>query len=197
MVSGETNIDLPKHNPNLHIDKLILDPPARANPKALSAIEASDYIIISPGDLFTSTLPNFLVDDVAEAVSSAKAIRIYVCNLMTKHGETTGFAAQDHVRTIHQYLGRACIDVVLINSAEPSLSQAEEYARESSFPVKYSAASLLDEGVSRVIESALMSAHSLIRHDTNKVAWELFKLIPYILGNHDFVGLIHNLAYLL
>jgi uncharacterized cofD-like protein len=176
-VSGETNIDLPKHNPDLRIAKLFLDPAASANPKALAAIEAADYIILSPGDLFTSTLPNFLVGNMAEAVVNAKALRIYVCNLMTKHGETTGFTAEDHIRTLHHYLGRPCIDAVLVNSAEPTAAQIAEYAEENAYPVKFDEAALWDLGVKQVIASRLMSAHSLIRHDTNKVAWELFKLI--------------------
>ncbi len=176
-VSGETNIDLPKHNPSLRISKIFLNQHAKANPKALQAISEAKFIIVSSGDLFTSTLPNFLVQDVAQAVANAEARRIYVCNLMTKHGETTGFTATDHVREIHKYLGRQCLDVVIVNSGKPSPTQAAEYAEEGSFPVEYNIESLLAEGVRRVVESEVMSGHSLIRHDSNKIAWELFKLI--------------------
>jgi uncharacterized cofD-like protein len=177
VVSGETNIDLPKHNPALKISRIYLDPPARANPKVLEAIDEAGFIILSPGDLFTSTLPNFLVEDVAHAVASARAKRIYVCNLMTKRGETAGFTAQDHVRKIHHYLGRRCIDAIIVNNRQPSPEQAAEYASENAFPVNYDLPSLKEEGVKTIVESDVMSARSLIRHDTNKIAWEIFKLI--------------------
>lgn len=178
IVSGETNIDLPKHNPDLRISRLFLEPRrAKANPKALRALEAADFIIISPGDLFTSTVPNFLVEDVAEAVVKARGTRVYICNLMTKNGETNDFTAVDHVRTIHNYLYARCIDVVVVNSAAPSPAQVDEYTAENAFPVTYNVQSLLDEGVKRVIESELTSRHSLIRHDPYKIAWELFKLV--------------------
>ncbi len=176
-VSGETNIDLPKHNPDLRITRLFTEPLARANPKALEAIENASYIIISPGDLYTSTLPNFLVSGIPQAVVNSDALRIYVCNLMTKHGETTKFAAADHVRVIHEYLGKRCIDIVIVNSKKPSDEQAEEYITERSFPVAYNVESILAEGVGRVIESEVMSLHSLIRHDSVLIAWELFKTI--------------------
>lgn len=177
VVTGETNIDLPKHNPDLRIENLYLDPSAKANPRALGAIAEANFIIISAGDLFTSILPNFLVEGVADAVANAPAKRIYVCNLMTKYGETTGFTATDHVRTIHQYLGKRCIDIVIVNTRSPSPSQAAEYQVEDAFPVEYDVPSLREEGVRWVVESDVMSSKSLIRHDTNKIAWEIFKLI--------------------
>ncbi|MCP4599413.1 MAG: YvcK family protein [Proteobacteria bacterium] len=177
IISGETNIDLPKHDPDLRISTLFIEPLARANPKALQAIEEANYIIISPGDLYTSTLPNFLVSGVSRAITDADALRVYVCNLMTKHGETTGFTAADHVRVIHEYLGEKCIDIVIVNNKEPSQKQAGEYIAEKSFPVVYDVESILAEGVEKVIESNVMSPHSLIRHDSIKIAWELFKVI--------------------
>ncbi len=177
VVTGETNIDLPKHNPDLKIERLYLSPSAEANPRALNAIGDADFIVISPGDLFTSILPNFLVGDVANAVVHARAKRIYVCNLMTKHGETNGFTATDHVRTLHQYLGKRCMDIVIVNTRRPSPAQSLEYESENSFPVAYNVTSLLEEGVQQIVESDVMSAKYLIRHDTNKIAWEIFKLI--------------------
>lgn len=177
IIHGETNIDLPKHNPDLHIRKLHLNPSAKANPKALSAIQNAECIIVSPGDLFTSTLPNFLVDDIARAFSESSALKIYVCNLMTKRGETTGFSAQDHVRALHRYIGKRCIDVVIVNSLAISDARMADYAKEHSHPVSYTVPSLLEEGVQMVVESDVASAHSLIRHDSSKIAWEIFKLI--------------------
>lgn len=176
-VAGETNIDLPKHNADLKIERLSLAPSVRANPIAIRAIEEASFIIVSPGDLFTSTLPNFLVDDVANAMVSTRARRIYVCNLMTKHGETTDFTASDHVRAIHDYLGAACVDDIIVNTMVPSPEQAKKYALERAVPVAYDVSSLVEEGVKQVVEAEVMSSRSLIRHDPHKIAWELFKLI--------------------
>jgi uncharacterized cofD-like protein len=177
IVDGETNIDLPKHDPNLRISRIFLSRPANANPRAISSLQEADSIIISPGDLFTSTLPNFLVDGIKETFSSSRALKIYVCNLMTKHGETLGFSAADHVRAVHQYIGKRCIDAVIVNSSDILDERILEYAKEHSHPVKYDIQSLLDEGVTMVVESDVVSPYSLVRHDSGKIAWELFKLM--------------------
>jgi uncharacterized cofD-like protein len=177
IVSGETNIDLPKHNADLQIAKLYIEPSAKVNPKATSAIERADCIIIAPGDLYTSTLPNFLVPGIPEAIAGSKALRIYVCNLMTKHGETTGFSAADHIRVLHHYLGRNCIDLTIVNNRKPSAEKAAEYSEEKSFPVEYDVASIQAQGVGQVVEADVMSKKTLIRHDPMKVAWELIKII--------------------
>jgi len=177
LISGESNIDLPKHNPNLKIDRLFIEPPANPNPKALRAIKEAEYIIISPGDLFTSTLPNFLVKGISDAIYASRATLIYVCNLMTKHGETTNFTASDHIRVIHEYLGHPLIDTVIVNKKAPPPKMAKEYAAEKSFPVEYDIESIYAEGVNTVIESNVMSQKTLIRHDPMKISWELIKIV--------------------
>ncbi len=177
IVSGETNIDLPKHNPNLKIDRLFIEPPANPNPKAIEAIEAADHIVISPGDLYTSTLPNFLFKGIVDAIVDSEAKLIYVCNLMTKPGETTDFTASDHIRVIHNYLGTRFVDCVIVNRKAPSSIMSKEYANENSFPVKYDIDSIKSEGVKTIIESNVVSQKTLIRHDPMKVSWELIKII--------------------
>lgn len=177
IVSGETNIDLPKHDGDLRIKRLFSDSDVKVNPKAIRAIEEAEFIIISPGDLYTSTLPNFIVRKVPEAIRSSAAVKIYVCNLMTKHGETSGFDATDHVRVIHQYLGAPCLDIVVVNSRAPDPQRVAEYEAEKSFPVNYSVDSLKAEGVREVIEADVTSSSTLIRHDPMRVSWQLIKII--------------------
>ncbi len=177
VVSGETNIDLPKHNPDLKIERLFVEPAAEANPRALRAIQDAEYIVISPGDLYTSILPNFLVSGVKEAVAESTGMIIGVCNLMTKHGETTGFTATDHARVLHEHLGGRKIDLYIVNRSRPGESLLEKYKEENAHPVEYDVESLKKEGVKKVIEADVMSAHSLIRHDSTRIAWEVFKTI--------------------
>ncbi len=177
IISGETNIDLPKHNADLRIAKLFIEPAAEVNPKAIRAVEEADCIIISPGDLYSSILPNFLVSGMPEAIANADALKIYVCNLMTKHGETTAYSAAEHVRVLHQYLGRQCIDMVLVNKSQPSPERVEGYIAEKSYPVNYDIEAILNQGVGQVVEADVMNKKVLIRHDPMKIAWELIKII--------------------
>src|SRR3989338_8374742 len=108
----ETNIDIPKHDGSLRIKKIWLDPKARVNPKAEDAIGVADLIIIGPGDLYSSLIPNLLVDGMAEAIRKSPAKKVYVANLMTKFGETHIFKAEDFIKEIEKYIA---IDFALFN----------------------------------------------------------------------------------
>ena len=83
------------------IRRIFLEKPAPACKEALEAIRRADMIILGPGDLYTSILPNLLVDGMTEAIAASRAEKVYVCNLMTKHGETDGYHASDFVRKVH------------------------------------------------------------------------------------------------
>jgi len=98
IISGETNIDIPKHNGKLKIKRVFLKPKAKAYPKALEAIRKANIIIIGPGDLYSSLAQIFLVEGMAESISKSKAKKVYICNLMTKHGETNNYTVQDFVK---------------------------------------------------------------------------------------------------
>lgn len=103
-IIGETNVDIPKHDGNLKIVRAHLIGENSLNPKAREAIENSDYIIIGPGDLYTSIIPNLLVNGMREALTNTKATIIYICNIMTKHGETNGFGAIEFVDVLESYI---------------------------------------------------------------------------------------------
>lgn len=119
VVSGETNIDVPKHNGNLGIKNVFLDPPAKAYPKAIEAINDSDMVVIGPGDLYSSLAQILLVDDVPEAIKESGAKKVYVCNLMTKYGETNDFTVLDFTQEIEKRLGGE-VDYVIYNTTTPS-----------------------------------------------------------------------------
>ena len=103
--------------------------------EALRAIKRADIIVIGPGDLYTSVLPNLLVQDVAEAIHMSGAQTIYVCNLMTKRGETEGFKVSDFVRQIHQYLGGR-VDRVIAHDGSFPPHLLGRYAEEAQHPVE-------------------------------------------------------------
>ena len=137
-ICGETDIDTRGNNnpqPLSPIKQLRLLPPdAPGCPPAIRAIRRADTIIIGPGDLYTSLIPNLLVPEVAKAVRESDAEKVYVCNLMTKHGETDNYKASDFVSAIHRYLGGS-VDRVIVNSGLFPADLLQAYAAQLSFPV--------------------------------------------------------------
>ena len=112
------------------IKKLLLIPRAKANQKALKAIEQADLIIIGPGDLYCSIVPNFLVQGLPQAIGKSKAKKIYICNLMTKKGHTDNFSLNDFVETVEKYLGQDVIDFVIFNTKKPAQQILNRYTQE-------------------------------------------------------------------
>lgn len=114
-ISGETNIDVPQHNPNLRIDNISIRPHVRALPQAVRAIVNADVVILTIGDLYTSVIPNILVPGIAKALRTTKAHVIYTCNRVWKRGETNRFSALEYVKTIDRYIGARRIDTVIVD----------------------------------------------------------------------------------
>lgn len=175
VVAGEANIDVPKHNPSIPIRRVYLDPEARANPEAVDAILASDLIVLAPGDLYTSTIPNLLVQGIPQALQETRARIVYVVNMMTKYGETDGYAASHHVSKIAQYAGRVP-DAVLAHSRKVPPALADRYLTERSHPVRIDVDNLRRLGVRTMRRADLMSATSLVRHDSARTAKALMAL---------------------
>ena len=128
-IVGEANIDVPKHNSNLRIKNVYLEPKAKAYSKALKAIENADLITIGPGDLYSSLAQVLLVDGIPQALKKSKAKKIYICNLMQKHGETDHFMVQDFVAQIEKLLGGA-VDFVIYNETKPEIQRIALYKKE-------------------------------------------------------------------
>jgi uncharacterized cofD-like protein len=176
IIRGETNIDIRRVRPHLRIIDVYLDPPATAYPAAVQAIEGADIVVIGPGDLYSSVIPNLLVEGIPDAIAQTKAKVVYVCNLMTKHGETDGFTACDFVREIERYLGTGDgLDAVLVSEGDLPGDLLEKYAKELSFPVKpeVSACQCL---VPQVIVGSLAAPGILWRHDADALADALLSL---------------------
>ena len=177
IIKGETNIYVRRVRPDLKIIDVYLDPPAEVYPPAAQALLAADVIVIGPGDLYTSVIPNLLVDGVPEAIATSSAKVVYVCNLMTKHGETDGFRASDFILEIRRYLGSAeRLDAAIVNQGEAPEALLEQYRQEHSFPVEPD----LDrcrELVPQVIVGSLAASGTLWRHDPDKLAAAVLEVV--------------------
>lgn len=174
-IIGETNIDIPKHDGNLKIKKVWLKLPVKINPNAKKAILEADAVIIGPGDLYTSVIPNLLVGGMKEALKKTKAKIIYLSNVMTKFGETNDFKASDFIKTIVSYLGEGVLDFALVNKSKPLRSVLSAYSKEKAYFVE------ADEELGKiknisVIKADLLRKGKLLRHDSEKIA-RLIKMI--------------------
>jgi uncharacterized cofD-like protein len=166
VLRGEASIDTLGHMLDAPVLSVYLDPPASAFPEAIAAIRDADLVIIGPGDLYTSVVPNLLVSGVREAIGEGNANVLYVCNLMTKANETPGYTVGDFVGTIGMYLGDAHLDAVLYNVAWPTL-KLEDYAVEGSTPVECDPARTPED----LLEPHdLLAVGTFIRHDPQKLA---------------------------
>lgn len=169
-IVGETDIDIPKHNGDIPIREAFLLGGGRLNPRAREAIENSDYIIIGPGDLYTSLVPNLLCAGMVDALRTTRARIIYVCNVMTKYGETGGFAVEDFVRVLEQYLGEGRIDYLLVNSGELRPDLVAKYQAEGKSPVYLRDRDALIRRGIKLVERDFTSETDYIRHDPRKLA---------------------------
>ncbi len=178
MVKGQRAIKSLSEARRLPIRNLAITPAtARALPEAIEAILAADVITLGPGSLFTSVIPNLLVDGIAEAIGRSQAVKIYICNVMTEADETDGFTAEDHVAELLS-LGRGLkLDYALFNSAPISADMRERYAAEKACvldppPGEYSAS-----GEVRFISIPLASEARAVRHDPDKLSRAVFALL--------------------
>lgn len=149
-----------------------------AVPAAIEAIESADAIILGPGSLYTSIMPNLLVDGVANALKKSKAIKIYICNVMTQPGETDRYTAAQHAKAILDHTGRGAIDYVLVNST-PIPEKMWKGTKSRPVEIDEDKVNALGMGL---IKADLMSASEVGRHDPDKLCAAVMKII-YTLGN--------------
>ena len=168
LVKGETNIDIPRHDGFLKIKKVWLKPPVSINPDARKAILEADAVIIGPGDLYTSLVPNLLVGGMKDALRKTRGKVIYFVNTMTKFGETHGFQASDFLSVVESHLGRGTVDFVVINKTKPTPNRLRPYAEEKSEFVNADLDNLSKKPVPVV--TSLIRRSGLLRHDPEKVA---------------------------
>jgi uncharacterized cofD-like protein len=151
------------------------DPP-RALPQAVSALTGADVVVLGPGSLYTSVIPNILIPEIRGALISTRAWVVYVCNVMTQPGETDGYTAADHLDALQRHGLSGAIDVVLVNDEPVSGELVESYAREGARPVVVDAARLRDMGV-KVAHAPVIAQSQVVRHDPERLARAVLHLV--------------------
>jgi uncharacterized cofD-like protein len=165
-VHGETRITASRSP----IKSLSLSPRrVRTLPKAVEAIKQADLILLGPGSLYTSILPNLLIPEISNAIAKSKAPRVYIANLMTQPGETAGYALADHLRAIQKHVPHRVIDWVVANRQPVSPDVARRYHADGAEPVAVDLPALQKLGF-RVILDNLLEEHGVIRHNTKRLS---------------------------
>jgi uncharacterized cofD-like protein len=171
-VRGETNITASKRRiVTLHLEPAHADP----LPETLEAIRRADLITIGPGSLFTSLVPNVLVHGIPEALGETRALRVFICNLMTQANESIGLSASEHIEKIYEHAGRPIFDYALLNTAPVSHSVLERYAAEGAEPIACDSARVAALGVQPIC-GEYSHEGDVLRHDYDRVATELLRL---------------------
>jgi uncharacterized cofD-like protein len=176
-VRGETRITASR----VPIKKLELSPRrVKPLPLAIDAIRQADLILLGPGSLYTSVLPNLLIPEVASAIARSKAPRVYIANLMTQPGETAGYALADHVRAIQKHATRPLVDFVVANRQPVSPRVARRYRAQGAEPVLIDLPELYRLGCQVVLDN-LLDERTVIRHNHRRLARLL--LDKFVYGN--------------
>jgi len=171
VVAGETNISRSRKR----IARLRLVPRrVRPMPEVLAALREADLILVGPGSLYTSILPNLLVEEVVDVIAHSRATRVYVANLMTQPGETQHYSVADHVRAIYDHTRRSLFDFVVVNRTAVSPRLLRRYRAQGAEPVDPSFDALARMGLSCVTGDFLRQ-DGLVRHDESKLSKLLLK----------------------
>jgi uncharacterized cofD-like protein len=186
-IFGETHIDeVEKADKRAKIVRAYLEPKAQINEDAAKAIEEADYILIGPGDLYTSIIPNLLVEGTSKLIQKSKAKKIFALNLMTKYGQTTDYTAKEHLEELEKYLGKNAIDYILVNTKRPRKETLEWYEEYEEYPVEDD---LKEKQRFEIIRKNLIKDvvfqnseadklhRSIVRHDPDKLAKEIMEIV--------------------
>jgi uncharacterized cofD-like protein len=164
-IQGETSISRSK----TPIRKIELSPRgARPLPKAIEAIEEADLILMGPGSLYTSVIPNLLIPEIAHAVVRSQAPRVHIANLMTQPGETTHYTLSQHLRAIENHVGKRIVNYVVANRKPVSPDVAERYRAEGAEPVLIDTGNITKMNV-RLLADNLLEEHGVIRHNSPRL----------------------------
>lgn len=176
-VQGESKISDFKKAQDCRIQSVRLLPEhPKALPEAVRAIEEADLILLGPGSLYTSVIPNLLVDGISEAVCASKAMKIYICNIMTQDGETEGMTASDHVKALLRHSGPGLVDICLCNSAPVRPGLLERYKEEDAAPIVVDKEAIEALGVELVTRPLASETLDYARHSFARLSAAVMEL---------------------
>jgi uncharacterized cofD-like protein len=172
-IKGESNI--PKAEGE--IDRVYIVP-EKCLPygPAIEAIKKADAIIIGPGSLYTSIIPNLLVPGIKEALMNTKTVKIYICNIMTQNGETDGYTVSEHLKAIFKHTGHRVVDYVIANNKLPNDTVLKRYEKEKAFPVRIDKNEISSLGVT-LVQGKLFEDGSYVRHSPQQLARMIMKIM--------------------
>lgn len=176
-VLGESKISAFKKEQDCRIESVRLLPEhPKALPEAVRAIGEAELILLGPGSLYTSVIPNLLVDGIADAVRTSDALKIYICNIMTQDGETEGMTASDHVKALLDHSGPGLVDLCLCNSAPVRPGLVERYREEDAAPIVVDRAAIEALGVEAVTRPLASETLNYARHSFTRLADAVMEL---------------------
>lgn len=176
-VVGESKIFYCKKQEDCRIRRVRLIPEyPKALPEALAAIRDADMIVLGPGSLYTSIIPNLLVDGIVEAIQASAALKVYVCNVMTQEGETEGYTVSDHIAALFHHSAQGLFDLCLANSSPIPKSVAARYAEEDAEPLLADEKLCRQLGVEVVSRPVATVQDGYVRHHPDHLARELILL---------------------
>jgi uncharacterized cofD-like protein len=159
------------------IRRVFIEPPdVKPLEDAVKALQEADAIVLGPGSLYTSILPNLLVPGITKAIRESDAVKIYICNVMTQPGETDDYAVSDHLQAIHDHVGHHLFDYVIVNNGEIPPEVQQRYAEKGAKAVVLD----LDEVTSRgyqIIADRLVLFQTYLRHDAEKLSHHIYQLV--------------------
>ncbi|GEL76539.1 gluconeogenesis factor YvcK family protein [Tenuibacillus multivorans] len=175
VVRGESNI--PKVGKK--IKRVFYDSPKiEPLPEAVKAIKRAEMIVIAPGSLYTSIIPNLIAPEIKTALREANAQKLYVCNIMTQYGETSRYNASDHIRALHNHVGEPFVDQIVVHSETIESTIKEGYAKEKAAPVLCDDDPIREMGLD-ILKGDIASLHTdgTLKHDEQKIAKLLYDLL--------------------
>ncbi|SFJ44003.1 conserved hypothetical protein, cofD-related [Halobacillus dabanensis] len=174
IVTGESSIP----EQNKRIKRVYVSPtPVQPLPEAVEAIKTADLIVISPGSLYTSILPNIIIPEIGQALRDTNAKVTYICNVMTQAGETSGYTAGDHIQALFDHIGEDVLQSVIVHNKPIDQGVRKAYAEENAEPVIYDIERIKSMGLKVIEEDIIDHSKSMLRHDTDKLAKLLHSML--------------------
>jgi uncharacterized cofD-like protein len=179
IITGESMIPKVRRG----IKRVFIEPAdAVALPEAVEAIQEADAILIGPGSLYTSIIPNLIVPKLAESIIESKAVKIFVCNVMTQPGETDNYCVSDHLQAIHSHIGHHLFDYVIVNNGEIPPGVLNKYAEEGAQAVHLDLEEVERRGFN-VIADRLILFQTYLRHDAERLSHHIYRLVENWMAN--------------